>query len=105
MLHSNWALPLGLIQTASSPEEESGVEIGERTMADLSAVQSGRAFLVSLGALLARRMGRVEDDGDVDGGDAAAVDCCEVIYYEWHGLLEGQKPPCRWRTTSVGNLR
>jgi hypothetical protein len=54
------------------------VEIGDRTRAELSAVHNGRKFLLSLGALLARRIGRAAvvdgEDEDVD-----FFDCCEFI--------------------------
>lgn len=54
------------------------MEIGDRTRAELSAVHSGRRFLLSLGALLARRIGRAAAV-DAEDEDVEAFDCCELI--------------------------
>jgi len=56
ILHSNCAFVLGFIQSASSPDDESGVDRGEVTKADVSACRYERTF-TSLGALCIRRIG------------------------------------------------
>lgn len=81
ILHSNCAFVLGFIQSASSPDDESGVNRGEVTKADVSACRYERTF-TRRGALCIRR---IETGLEVVGAVAVAVakvrfrDCCGSI--------------------------